>query len=1374
MALKSRVFRLFVSSTFSDFIEEREALQKYVFPKLEDYCAERGTRFQAVDLRWGITEQAQRDRETLQICLEEVRRCQKLSPRPNFAILLGHRYGWEPLPECISEDHWERLVKRLEELGAGKEKKALEKVYRADTNAVPTTFYLKPSDIEIDEVDIQAILRRAAAHFVGSDRLPYFGSATHQEIAAGALGVEDASEHVHAYIRRIKNPPTDASATDFIDVDNSARQRLDDLENELRDRLAEDHVHEFDCAWNRTTVTKDHLKSFCDEFYQHQVALIGQELDRIKQNESEQTTNSVHHAFAKEQTEIFVGRESLLDQISEYLHSPAALRSPLIATAEGGAGKTSIMARSYLQAAAPSTSISPVVLCRFIGGVAGMESLKSLLESLISDIKAAYGVPDTNTNRGVNEASTAFKAALDHATVEKPLWIFIDALDQLEKIDNLPLSDWLPETLPAAVRLVLSARREALPAAVLDNPNLNVIEIDGMALDEGDTLLSRWLASSRHPFISAGASLSHGRTLTSKQRNLILGRFKENPNPLWLKLAYEEARRWHSWGHPKTLAGTVTEMVERFIGNHLIDQRKHPPIFTRRALSYIAAGRYGLSEEEIAKALGTDPEVRKEFEDFEKTPTKWESEDQLPPILWSRLFLDLRPYLTSAFTDGTVVFRYFHREFRETIERLYFEGEQKALLHTHLAAVFSKPNATDFYRQTDASGQNQDSRAMRRIMEQPWQLARAGQGERLRTLLMDFSFCMAKCAANRSQDLLRDLTKAREQESIEEAQWHLWADYFLGQIANLLLRGDQSWPAHRILCQLALEHSDDSPLTKSAELYFDAHQAEWLCSYLGNRPSKGIMSCCRSIMSIPGVKGELPVKIEIISSSQLLSWVSNDLRLWNFREGRCLLACEKLPDHILRVKEVLDGSALCILSNKQYLICLETGRISRSITDDEAFSFLQETDLADFFADLAYRRELKEKQDTYELTKLDLDEVASALYTINGFDSCIDAKYLSDDRILSRSEDGILRLWDGFSGELLSELKGHKNSQITSKMLSDGRLISWDSSEEILRIWSIESESARLTRNWDPNTSKVLEMPDGRIFTYSESGRAMIWDSGLTRPISVLDGHSRAVSSVELLKDGSLVTSSSDATIRHWTPHENGQLSNSKGHSAAERYLSAIVLPDGRILSWAGKKFIFWDGATLNHLSEFETPHLIFGVNILKDGRTLFWSPKGDIRNLSKPDEIFIKSELTGYIYKINEATDEKIIKLSNTYGKTEKFSLDGKKMESAIQGDFKPENKKLTIFNRIITATHTNSNRTAILNTLNLNKIITLEDGQQMELPSKSITILSGKKIKSVLFSESARYILFLKDGSLIAFSGLHRISPKRVKYCFNPARNS
>ena len=49
-----------------------------------------GARFQAIDLRWGVTTEAQMDQQAMNICLREIERCQQLSPRPNFIVLLGN------------------------------------------------------------------------------------------------------------------------------------------------------------------------------------------------------------------------------------------------------------------------------------------------------------------------------------------------------------------------------------------------------------------------------------------------------------------------------------------------------------------------------------------------------------------------------------------------------------------------------------------------------------------------------------------------------------------------------------------------------------------------------------------------------------------------------------------------------------------------------------------------------------------------------------------------------------------------------------------------------------------------------------------------------------------------------------------------------------------------------------------------------------------------------------------------------------------------------------------------------------------------------------------------------------------------------------
>lgn len=93
------VIRVFVSSTFSDLKLERNALQQRVFPILEQFCIKDGFQFQAIDLRWGVSTEAGLDHRTMRICFDELRRAQEISPKPNFLILPGNRYGWRPLAD---------------------------------------------------------------------------------------------------------------------------------------------------------------------------------------------------------------------------------------------------------------------------------------------------------------------------------------------------------------------------------------------------------------------------------------------------------------------------------------------------------------------------------------------------------------------------------------------------------------------------------------------------------------------------------------------------------------------------------------------------------------------------------------------------------------------------------------------------------------------------------------------------------------------------------------------------------------------------------------------------------------------------------------------------------------------------------------------------------------------------------------------------------------------------------------------------------------------------------------------------------------------------------------------------------------------------
>ena len=99
----NRSVRIFLSSTFRDYGEERDLLVRKVFPNLRAKLKDRFVELVDVDLRWGITvEQAERG-EVLPICLGEIDRA-----RPYFVGMLGDRYGWIPPHDAFASDLIER------------------------------------------------------------------------------------------------------------------------------------------------------------------------------------------------------------------------------------------------------------------------------------------------------------------------------------------------------------------------------------------------------------------------------------------------------------------------------------------------------------------------------------------------------------------------------------------------------------------------------------------------------------------------------------------------------------------------------------------------------------------------------------------------------------------------------------------------------------------------------------------------------------------------------------------------------------------------------------------------------------------------------------------------------------------------------------------------------------------------------------------------------------------------------------------------------------------------------------------------------------------------------------------------------------------
>ena len=136
----NQVIRVFLSSTFVDFQEERSLLVKQVFPSLRRRARSRGVEIVDVDLRWGVTEEQTKRGETLPLCLAEIDRC-----RPYFISLLGERYGWVPPADYYKPELLERQPWLREQMGGASvtELEILHGVLRNPEMAGHACFYLR-------------------------------------------------------------------------------------------------------------------------------------------------------------------------------------------------------------------------------------------------------------------------------------------------------------------------------------------------------------------------------------------------------------------------------------------------------------------------------------------------------------------------------------------------------------------------------------------------------------------------------------------------------------------------------------------------------------------------------------------------------------------------------------------------------------------------------------------------------------------------------------------------------------------------------------------------------------------------------------------------------------------------------------------------------------------------------------------------------------------------------------------------------------------------------------------------------------------------------------------------------------------------------
>jgi NACHT domain- and WD repeat-containing protein len=816
-----RTFRVFVSSTFDDLREERNRLQEFVFPRLQELCEARGARFQAIDLRWGVGAEASLDQQTIPICLAEVKRCQLLSPRPNFVVLLGDRYGWHPLPPHVEAGEFEELLEHVSDsardllLWNERQPEHRRGWYRKDDNAVPPEYCLRRRKVDVpegaSENQVEVARKAEAAEWREIEhelrtlllgaidgagwreddprRAKYTASATEQEIVRGALAAPDAHEHVFAFFRTINGLPADPTAKVFRDLrdgmpDREARRRLAALRLRLRRHLR-GQVYRYRASWNGTNtrepadspISLDHIgelppsldecmrllaepdpppgKHLCVDVWRSLSGVILSELRRPREDPLKEERDA-HLAFAKDRADEFTGRDQALAEIASYLEAEE-VRHPLGIYGVSGSGKSALVARA---ARAARAAHGDAVIFRFIGITPDSSDGRSLLVSLCSEIATVLGGSAPTLPTDYRDLVRAFVELLQTANRRgKRLFVFVDALDQLPERDEARRLAWLPAELPERIRIVVSTLRQDTeptadgpiaidPLGVLEAkiPS-HLLEIAEMSEGEGGVLLERWLQKSR-------------RTLQPKQRDEVLSRFRKNPLPLYLKLAFEEARRWKSYtGEDETrLSDDIPGIIRDNLGRLSRDDN-HGSVIVSRSLALLAAAKNGLSEDEMVKVLSADQSGEGPLADFRRRAPESPEIDELPVIVWSRLYFDLKPYLSTRRADGVSLMSFYHRQLRQVVKEDYLRDDLSELRHGELAAFFGR-QPLELRIRPHVEAAIEITPNLRKMSELPYQQIHGRRWSEIDSTLLNLEFLHAKSRAGLVYDVVSDFELA--------------------------------------------------------------------------------------------------------------------------------------------------------------------------------------------------------------------------------------------------------------------------------------------------------------------------------------------------------------------------------------------------------------------------------------------------------------------------------------------------------------------------------------------------------------------------------------------------------------------------------------
>ena len=637
IAMQKRMIRIFISSTFNDFETERDQLTEKVFPELESICQRYGVSFQVIDLRWGVSKMNALQNQSVQICFDEIDRCQKLSPRPNFIIMSGLRYGWRPLQTQITVEEWEMLTANLEKEST--ELKLLNEWYKQDENHFLRPFCLRARyDEELDdayweikEKELASILFSLAEDNIGDDRIRgKFGlSATEQEIYKGLFDSEDAKEHTFVMIKN--GYETDETE----EMKNRART----LQKKIRHFIGEGRKNQICCYQDGEEIYLEKAKDFLTNIVNEQL----RNITKLSDYQKEFQTQCEELKFIRQ---IYVQRPALEKKFNSFIQQHYG--QAILIKGESGSGKSTFLKywteRHFQHTVASFSDIQT-----------GSRSILHALWFCVKSLEEKGILKGAESKPNYDNCINWLEEHLNNISVSDRIMLILDCVENTE--------DWTKITgslfqlsIPSNVILIVSCisenslnHRDVLCAP----PAFNISDLSQEdAFDMLEKNLEKYERKISNPI---------------QREKIIAGFSSGTTTPLYVSVVTEICKKLHSYQEDDLeIQFDIEDMIRV-----LFEKQANSMYYTlyMHTLGYLTQASDGLSEQEMIALLSRDKDVL--YEIAAQTKWKFNSNFHIPIVLWARQYYAMMGFLMEIDSNGIKLMRFRHQLFYNIVKKMF-------------------------------------------------------------------------------------------------------------------------------------------------------------------------------------------------------------------------------------------------------------------------------------------------------------------------------------------------------------------------------------------------------------------------------------------------------------------------------------------------------------------------------------------------------------------------------------------------------------------------------------------------------------------------------------------------------------------------------